>query len=1045
MMIFVLITTLLFLAAAQDTVTESSSSSEEPIPCSVGCTSLCFTNYTCSTCASGYDQDHTCLYCNNYDLLEDATQVSVMTGTGCQSRVRINDNGDIPEVVEEILKEDIYNYTFGADKPYRKPPCSPGDYVQGFWLKFDLSTLENDTLYIDFGVDSEVEDYDITIDIVSKHNNHKKCVGTSKIKSSKFLHFEMPKDMFMSDDSMFYFFFGIAQESTTTVSLNFTDKPTEYVTYYLGVENIVFLSEVKRTATAKIPMSSEGVFGYPACMPHIFGKMIDFFIEFNMSAVMLMSTKTENRIRYIEEYVLENDTKHCVHFYSPTTVNGKTAVFILLEQRYETRNFTIISQEHIHDIPLSFRYICPNNCFTNESHGYCSISQEACVCNDGYGGDDCHLLCYYQNQWQPSDNNGNDQCYYGTGNCDSYCQCAENYTLIGHDCISQNCSSGTYGEDIQCLYGSTFCQRNCTCQNGYIPSNVTHTCVLASCGNGIRDDTEDCDGGEYCDDKCHCISDKYEPSPNVPQSCQPKISSTTIGLISGFSVLLLLIVVVIILVLIIVKVSNSYVNINNEIYKTQQDLYYMYISGSKKFYPEQNTNQFDVFPLELDFGNRDTLTNIYETRFENVMLSNYSNKIMMVIFHTPNNPKYIFHFDPQIVFVSPKTRKVISVFMTLHCTTKIKDVCIPFTVWFSKQRKTLTAIEELLVGKTFDDWDQDSQYRMNVLLKGVTSHSHGNFVIMTDAASSTYLDMDELNMSDVPIAEGAMGKVFIGNYRSVPVAVKQFRWENLDEEEMNDLKKNVIQECEIMSKLRNPFIANYMGSVTYIPQVSLVLQFFVLGALGEYLRQEKTYYLKLPYKLKVRMLFDISRGMQFLHENRILHLDLKPDNLLVNSLYTDSACCIKITDFGTSRFTKTTQTNEKGLGTPVYVAPEGYNDVYTYAGDVYSFGITAWELFYQEEPFKEFKSLFDLKKSVLEGKRPKIDDRMPLKYRALVEDCWKQGFEERPSFSDVCDRIVKIGAEEVNVFKVDIGVDVNKVEDIIELKNERFNQIVKDL
>ena len=45
-------------------------------------------------------------------------------------------------------------------------------------------------------------------------------------------------------------------------------------------------------------------------------------------------------------------------------------------------------------------------------------------------------------------------------------------------------------------------------------------------------------------------------------------------------------------------------------------------------------------------------------------------------------------------------------------------------------------------------------------------------------------------------------------------------------DEVEDLKAEVMAECEIMAKLRNPFIANYMGSVTYIPQISMVIQYY---------------------------------------------------------------------------------------------------------------------------------------------------------------------------------------------------------------------------
>ncbi|ELP84338.1 tyrosine protein kinase transforming protein ros, putative [Entamoeba invadens IP1] len=388
-----------------------------------------------------------------------------------------------------------------------------------------------------------------------------------------------------------------------------------------------------------------------------------------------------------------------------------------------------------------------------------------------------------------------------------------------------------------------------------------------------------------------------------------------------------------------------------------------------------------------------------------------------------------------------------TVYMTLHCSTKIRNMKIPYTVWHSKSKKTLVRISEILKGKTFEDWTPTDKKNIERLCEDVSVRTHCYFTIKTEATSSTQIDMDELNITETPIAEGAMGKVFIGNYRSVPVAVKQFKWDNLDEDEMTELKKSVVAECEIMSKLRNPFIANYMGSVTYLKQVSMVIQFFVLGSLGEYLRKEKEDFVILPYKLKVRMLFDTARGMQFLHENKIMHLDLKPENLLVNSLDSNSVCSIKITDFGTSRFTKKSlkKGEEKGLGTPIYASPESFRDEYTYAGDVYSYGITAWEIFYQQEPYKEFKSIFEIKNYVENGKRLEIGNEMPRLYRDLVEECWRQNPRERPSFDLIAKNIVGVDEDVINHNSLDLEYSFDKLENITQKRMQRMQQTLKDV
>ncbi|EDR24788.1 hypothetical protein EDI_196320 [Entamoeba dispar SAW760] len=67
---------------------------------------------------------------------------------------------------------------------------------------------------------------------------------------------------------------------------------------------------------------------------------------------------------------------------------------------------------------------------------------------------------------------------------------------------------------------------------------------------------------------------------------------------------------------------------------------------------------------------------------------------------------------------------------------------------------------------------------------------------------------------------------------------------------------------------------------------------------------------------------------------------------------------------------------EKGLGTPTHAAPEGSQDRCTFAGDVYSFVVTTWEMFYQEESYKNFKTLPETKDYINSGKCLESDEKI---------------------------------------------------------------------
>ncbi len=89
-------------------------------------------------------------------------------------------------------------------------------------------------------------------------------------------------------------------------------------------------------------------------------------------------------------------------------------------------------------------------------------------------------------------------------------------------------------------------------------------------------------------------------------------------------------------------------------------------------------------------------------------------------------------------------------------------------------------------------------------------------------------------------------------------------------------------------------------------------------------------------------------GLKYLHSEKIIHRDIKCDNIFVNSNSRE----IKIGDLGLSTAMQTTHT-ESVLGTPEFMAPELYEESYTQAVDIYAFGMAFLEMITMEVPYRE--------------------------------------------------------------------------------------------
>ena len=163
------------------------------------------------------------------------------------------------------------------------------------------------------------------------------------------------------------------------------------------------------------------------------------------------------------------------------------------------------------------------------------------------------------------------------------------------------------------------------------------------------------------------------------------------------------------------------------------------------------------------------------------------------------------------------------------------------------------------------------------------------------------------------IGEGACGKVFLSKHRttSAVVAIKILSKDQILHE---DSVENTINEKEVL-KLGRPdnFILTLFASFQSSDKLFLVTEFLAGGDLLHHLQQA-------PFTARQTKFYaaEIFLALNFLHENNVVHRDVKPDNVLL-----DRHGHIKLIDYGLSKRGVHRRDLMKTLaGTPGYIAPE---------------------------------------------------------------------------------------------------------------------------
>ncbi|KAJ7651255.1 kinase-like domain-containing protein [Roridomyces roridus] len=254
------------------------------------------------------------------------------------------------------------------------------------------------------------------------------------------------------------------------------------------------------------------------------------------------------------------------------------------------------------------------------------------------------------------------------------------------------------------------------------------------------------------------------------------------------------------------------------------------------------------------------------------------------------------------------------------------------------------------------------------------------------------------------VGGGLFSDLYTGVVCGQHVAVKVMRI--FEESEIAEVLKVFGPEAFKWQQFSHPNVLPFYGLYKYDQRLCLVSPWMDKGHVRDFLRN------RWNINRVHSLILDVALGLEYLHNNGIVHGDLKGDNIMITS--SGRAC---IANFGLSAMCSlisSIQFTQASTGPPggyAYDAPELIlgkpNDR---CSDIYSFACTAYEMLAGTRPFSRFQADAVVIRAILAGQRPsRPESCLSDGVWNLLKDCWAESPHNRPNASQTVQRLKEIG------------------------------------